>query len=428
MSTSEGSKGRYSRQNTGSSSGWFSSVTSGSSSGFSSRFMNAENIKKYNYRKSNESSSPTCNPNSPRRLQNLGNTCYFNATIQILAHCRLIINWVRRSPTKNMSFENENAEILFGWRILRLLEYLLGNAQSQTGIRSRVKRIFSNAKRKRGRGKKNKHASKGASELYSKSGPMGITATKEALRTLQEEDVSPLINGRGQQDSHEFLRLMYSCLNAADVAQPPPYIFSRRRIPFASLITGETTTRRTCSQCGTFSNTAEAWTDLSVPIIAGRPVTDCLDQIFETVQLQGENAYECSRCNEKVDATQEAYITQLPPVLTLQLQRFAIHGQQVMKVLDRVNIPQNFSWSTSATNKCNISKQYFYTISGIVSHVGQSINCGHYVSYVKNRSDEWFKCDDLNITAISEQKLINDVLSPTKESRETPYLLLYEAT
>lgn len=381
-----------------------------------------------------ESSSRSSNPCSPRRLQNHGNTCYLNATIQVLAQCQLITDWVRRNPTRDMDFDNPSAETLFGWRILRLIEDLLGENKILSGLRNRIKSMLSFSKGKRGRRmngyeylERKNESSKNSSRYGSSSHERGADATKEAILCLQRENVSPIIKGTGQQDSLEFIRLVYSSINAAFKSQAPRRFFRRRRTPFSTLVTGEGKTRTRCLRCGNITDAVQSFTEISVPIRIDVHLLDCLQEAFKPVRLQGENAYDCSHCGEKTDARQDIHVTELPPVLTVHLQRGGIDGQRAFKVMSRVHIPMSMTLrSSNPDNPGQVPQKYKYTLRGIVSHVGHQVTSGHYVSYVRTKIGEWFKCDDMTITAITKAEFSKEVLFPVTRSLETPYVLLYE--
>lgn len=140
----------------------------------------------------------------PRRLANPENMCYFNATIQALAHCGLVTNWVHQHPTENMLFETYNGETLLGWRILCFLEDLSGVSRTPPGVKDRSKDILYNRKKHRRRRKKYAFSSENSSGKRSRYSGNGTFATEEASNSMREEYVSSLLRGTGQQDSHEF--------------------------------------------------------------------------------------------------------------------------------------------------------------------------------------------------------------------------------
>ena len=57
--------------------------------------------------------------------------------------------------------------------------------------------------------------------------------------------------------------------------------------------------------------------------------------------LEGENAYQCSKCDKKSKALKGSRLDKLPKILTLQLNRFTIdmNTWQRKKLNDRVSFP-----------------------------------------------------------------------------------------
>jgi len=60
-----------------------------------------------------------------------------------------------------------------------------------------------------------------------------------------------------------------------------------------------------------------------------------------------------------------------------------------------------------------------YRLVAIISHIGSTINSGHYICNV-NINDNWFRCDDSNVQHVNDS-----FLNPLKYSKELPYVLLY---
>lgn len=48
----------------------------------------------------------------------------------------------------------------------------------------------------------------------------------------------------------------------------------------------------------------------------------------------------------------------------------------------------------------------YYELQAVLTHQGRSSSSGHYVGWVRWRGKEWLKCDDDNITAVSEEEIL----------------------
>lgn len=48
-----------------------------------------------------------------------------------------------------------------------------------------------------------------------------------------------------------------------------------------------------------------------------------------------------------------------------------------------------------------------YSLYAVVNHEGRSIDSGHYTSIVRHSKNHWVKCDDLNLTPFSIEKVLS---------------------
>jgi ubiquitin carboxyl-terminal hydrolase 22/27/51 len=75
--------------------------------------------------------------------------------------------------------------------------------------------------------------------------------------------------------------------------------------------------------------------------------------------------------------------------------------------------------STGATPpvdaKPRVDSSSLYDLFAVVTHVGQSLNNGHYIAYVRRGDDGFFRCDDAAVSAVTD----DDVAA------EQGYLLFY---
>lgn len=56
----------------------------------------------------------------------------------------------------------------------------------------------------------------------------------------------------------------------------------------------------------------------------------------------------------------------------------------------------------------------------IISHIGDSINSGHYISFVKHEN-EWFYYDDINVTILSPEEVFKNI-------QNNAYLIFFQDT
>jgi ubiquitin carboxyl-terminal hydrolase 36/42 len=135
-----------------------------------------------------------------------------------------------------------------------------------------------------------------------------------------------------QEDAHEFLRLL---IDAMQRSYPPPRPGSgpssapfahgpalRNEYPFA-LFRGALQSTVTCGGCGARSHSHDPIEDLGLELSAATAtVEDALRLHTRTEQLNGDNCFECARCEALVRAERTIALHDVPALLIVQLKRF----------------------------------------------------------------------------------------------------------
>lgn len=47
-----------------------------------------------------------------------------------------------------------------------------------------------------------------------------------------------------------------------------------------------------------------------------------------------------------------------------------------------------------------------YELQAVLTHKGRSSSSGHYVAWVRRKQDEWFKCDDDNVSLVTSEEIL----------------------
>jgi ubiquitin C-terminal hydrolase len=117
-------------------------------------------------------------------------------------------------------------------------------------------------------------------------------------------------------------------------------------------------------------------------------LNDCLDYYTQIEKLSGDAQWKSVKENKLVDAYKRLYLKSLPKYLLIQLKRFSFFSFSNKNDID-VSIPINLDIRNNS-----------YQLRGIIYHMG-SANGGHYVAIIYH-NDEWYLCDDSNISKISD--------------------------
>lgn len=128
-------------------------------------------------------------------------------------------------------------------------------------------------------------------------------------------------------------------------------------------------------------------------------LVECLEMMHETVILENDTAYHCSRCDRKCKAERNVRLNKLPPILMLTLQRF--RGGK--KNEDIVEFPlKGLDMSPycmlDQETKDQHPEEYTYDLFGVINQIG-SLFFGHYTAKAYNEeADSWYDFNDSTVT------------------------------
>ena len=98
-------------------------------------------------------------------------------------------------------------------------------------------------------------------------------------------------------------------------------------------------------------------------------------------------------------------ITEAPEALCVQLMRFSVKSR---KQQHHIQYQEKLTLDTSLKDAngraFNLeSAKALYSLVGVVVHEGNTIQGGHYISYVK-KYGQWYRTDDLRVTKVSPEE------------------------
>ena len=195
-------------------------------------------------------------------------------------------------------------------------------------------------------------------------------------------------------DAHEFIHYLVDCLEAELKGQQSQLI--------SSLLVGSLRSEVKCLQCGQAHYRTEQFVELALPL--AKSVKAALKAFVSCETLSA--AYECEKCASQTDACKSLQIDLCPAYLLVALKRFHQSPEpqkddRAVKVRKRLLVP------------C-VGGSREYKLYGVVEHIGEGLEEGHYVAYCR-RGHLWYLFDD----RLCQEVLLKCVLS------SQPYLLLY---
>ncbi|XP_030454619.2 ubiquitin carboxyl-terminal hydrolase 16-like [Syzygium oleosum] len=287
----------------------------------------------------------------PCGLVNCGNSCYANAVLQCLAFTPPLTAYFLRGLHSKLCPKKE-------WCFMCEFESLIQKAKEGTSAISPIRII---------------------SQLH-KIG-------------------SQLHNGR-EEDAHEFLRCAIDAMQSICLV---------KSVEMGSSSSEEETTlmgltfggylrsKIRCTKCHVKSERHERMMDLTVEIEGDiGTLEQALHRFTENETLDGKNKYHCSRCKSYEKARKRLKILEAPNVLTIALKRY--QSGKFGKLNKLIQFPEilNLAPYMSGTS----DKSPIYRLFGVIVHldVENAAFSGHYVCYVKNPQNKWFKIDDKTVT------------------------------
>ncbi|KAL1817635.1 hypothetical protein ACET3Z_020209 [Daucus carota] len=225
------------------------------------------------------------------------------------------------------------------------------------------------------------------------------------------------LNYGKEEDAHEFLRcaidtMQSSCLKEATSKSSGS--LNEETTLIGLTFGGYLRSKIKCMKCGGKSERHERIMDLAVEIDGNiSTLEEALRKFTCTEILDGENKYKCSRCKSYEKAKKKLTIIEAPNVLTIALKRF--QSGKFGKLSKSIKFPEVLNMTPFMSSTSDMSP--IYRLYGVVVHLDimNASFSGHYVCYVKNIQNKWFKIDDSSVNGVELENVL------TKGA----YMLLY---
>ena len=140
---------------------------------------------------------------------------------------------------------------------------------------------------------------------------------------------------------------------------------------------------------------------------------DCFDQNEQIEMLEGANQIYCNSCRQNSNATSSNKLYTCPEVLTIILNR----GKGLEFEVE-FSFPMTISIEKYVTDKtCDPN----YELIGVLTHHGPSGMAGHFVAYCKSPvNSQWYFYNDATVTQCSSN------VESEMQSKGIPYILFYQ--
>lgn len=219
-----------------------------------------------------------------------------------------------------------------------------------------------------------------------------------------------------QEDAHEFLRYLLEGMERAYLVRNQATKFdsySKETTPINQIFGGYIRTEVKCLECKHISTTFQHFQvsrkvhfkiinsstktiplilqDLLVDIRKASTLDEAMTSYFSQEQLDN-NDYKCEACKKRVPATKQFSLERPPKVLCVQLKRFSVMGNKISRHID---FKESIDMGPYLRREHGEPvKPLIYKLTSMVTHMGPSVNCGHYTAVAKVSSGQYYCFDD----------------------------------
>ncbi|CAO1415593.1 unnamed protein product [Diamesa serratosioi] len=303
-------------------------------------------------------------------MYNNGNTCYLNSTLQALYHVPAFSHWLY----SDIEHREKSEQCRHHCCIICAMARTLFNTQGNNQVIS----------------------------------PNLIT---QRLTNVCKH----LTHGR-QEDAHEFLRYLIEAMEKSYLTRFKNHKefdqYTKETTPLNQILGGYLRSTVTCLSCHHASITFQHFEDMLLDISRVSNVDDALNGYFSKENLE-DMGYKCESCKKRVSATKKFSLERAPAVMCIQLKRFSVMGNKLMK---QIQISEYLNLGKYLAKAPASNQNYRYRLTSMVTHLGMQSTGGHYTAVGLAPNGNYYCYDDDRVRPMQ----IDQVL------RTNAYVLFYE--
>ena len=329
-------------------------------------------------------------------LQNIGATCYMNATLQCLAHIDKFIKYLfgKRKDIKNERYEKKLTN-----SFLEVLE----NIWENNSIKDYPPNNFK--------------------ELISKMNPLfaGIQAndSKDLVLFLLETMHNELNKVKNANIMYEDDVDQYNFYNS--LQSFTKYFQKNFQSIVSDLFYGMYDSIMKCLNCNIMTHNIQCYNILIIPLEEVRKfknrainqvtIRECFEYYQKPEYMTGENQIYCNKCKQMANSMNSSNLIIGPKVLVINLNRGKGLQFDIKLDFDEYIDINEFIYFKNSPCK--------YQLIGVVTHFGPSGMSGHFIAFCKSFVDnKWYKYND---------SLVSPSSFPDAKNTGVPYILFYSA-
>ena len=338
---------------------------------------------------------PNVTKNCACGLQNIGATCYMNATLQCLAHVNVLVSFMLKEKDiiRKYSYKNKLAN-----SFLEVLENLWQNNNLKDFAPHKFKQLISNM-----------------NPLFA-----GVQAndSKDLVLFLLETMHDELNKVKNKKQNNETVD-QYSFENS--FKSFTRYFQQNFQSVISDNFYGMYDSIMKCLNCNIVTHNIQCYNILIIPLEEVRKfknrtqklvnIRECFEYYQKPEYMTGQNQIYCNRCKQMANSVNSSFLIVGPKLLVINLNRGK--GLQFNIKLDfdeYINISDFIYFKSTPTR---------YKLIGVVTHFGPSGMSGHFIAFCNSFMDnKWYRYNDSLVTPSSFQDAKNTGV---------PYILFYQA-
>ena len=327
-------------------------------------------------------------------LANLGNTCYLNATMQIISHTYQL-NKFLDSGYKNRLNKKPESVLLIEWDKLRNLMWSENCTVSPAGWVQAVQKV---AKLK-------------GQDLFSgweqNDLPEFLLFLIDSFHVAMQREVDMNIKGNVLNDRDKLAKVCYEMMQN---------MYKKEYSELLGIFYGIQVTQIVDLNDKMLSAVPEPFFMIDLPLSQGKSPTlqSCLDEYYKPERMSGDDQYFNEEKNEKEDVDRSLCVWSFPNILVISFKRFNNFGKKDQRLVTFEISDLDLSKYVKGYEK----NSFIYDLYGVCNHSGGTWG-GHYTANVKNANGSWYHFNDTNVIPINDTD-INKIIS------NQAYCLFYE--
>ena len=320
-------------------------------------------------------------------LENLGNTCFLNACMQVLNNTYELNHFLDSDNYKQFIKKDiPDIAILDEWNDLRTVMWSGNGIVTPRKFVHNVQQIAKQKNRDLFTG----HAQNDMTEF--------LLFFMDCIHSSISRRVKMNINGTPQNDLDQTALKCYEMLKNTYSNEYSEIMELFYGIYVSEIVSNTTNTIHSVKP--------ENFFVLDLPIMNNTTelnnLYDCLNCYVKPELLEGDNAWYNEKTKQKEDVKKQVRFWNFPKIIIITLNRFT--GDGLNKINNNVQFPiENLDLSRYI---CGYNaSSYKYDLYGICNHVG-GVTGGHYTAFVKNTENNWLHYNDRNVENVSNPKVI----------------------